>query len=108
MIYVPSYDPVVVYGAPAYPYPSYVYPGYVPGMGLAFGAGLVLGAAWGGDWGYHCGWGGGSINVNYNNAYISHTGIVYEKDQGANTLDLFQKMDRYNPDKSWQPTADEW
>ena len=31
VVYVPSYDPVVVYGAPAYPYPSYVYPGYVPG-----------------------------------------------------------------------------
>lgn len=72
VIYVPSYDPVVVYGAPAYPYPSYVYPGYVPGMGLAFGAGLVLGAAWGGGWGYNCGWGGGSVNVNINNNYINH------------------------------------
>jgi len=39
---------------------------------------------------------------------VSHTGIVYEKDLGANTLDLFQKMDLFNPDKSWQPTEDEW
>jgi hypothetical protein len=29
-VYVPSYDPTVVYGEPAYPYPSYSYPGYVP------------------------------------------------------------------------------
>ena len=39
---------------------------------------------------------------------ISHTGIVYEKDLGANTLDLFEKMDTYNPDKTWLPTDDEW
>jgi hypothetical protein len=33
-IYVPSYDPEVVYGPPGtYPYPAYYYPGYVPGMG---------------------------------------------------------------------------
>ncbi|MEI6655423.1 MAG: DUF2950 domain-containing protein [Verrucomicrobiota bacterium] len=39
---------------------------------------------------------------------VSHTGVVYEKDLGKNTLDLFQEMDRYNPDKSWQPTEDQW
>jgi hypothetical protein len=39
---------------------------------------------------------------------VSHTGIVYEKDLGPNTLELFQQLDRYNPDKSWQPTDDEW
>ncbi|MEI6676303.1 MAG: DUF2950 domain-containing protein [Verrucomicrobiota bacterium] len=39
---------------------------------------------------------------------VSHTGVVYEKDLGKNTLDLFQNMDRYNPDKSWQPTEDQW
>ena len=38
VVYVPSYDPVVVYGAPAYPYYPYTYPGYYPGMGLAWGA----------------------------------------------------------------------
>src|SRR6185369_16999282 len=27
VVYIPSYDPAVVYGAPAYPYPSYSYPG---------------------------------------------------------------------------------
>src|SRR5262249_13602776 len=39
-VYVPSYDPEVVYGDPGlYPYPAYYYPGYAPGMGLAFGTG---------------------------------------------------------------------
>ncbi|MCU0780071.1 MAG: DUF3300 domain-containing protein [Akkermansiaceae bacterium] len=77
VIYVPSYDPVVVYGAPppAYPYPSYIYAGYVPGMALAWGAGFVLGATWGGCWGYNCGWGGGDVNINYNNSFTRNTAI---------------------------------
>src|SRR5207248_2838513 len=39
VVYVPSYDPQVVYGAapPAYPYYPYTYPGYVPGTALAWG-----------------------------------------------------------------------
>lgn len=38
---------------------------------------------------------------------VSHTGIVYEKDLGPSTLELFEKMDRFNPDKSWRPTEDQ-
>jgi hypothetical protein len=37
---------------------------------------------------------------------VSHTGVVYEKDLGEDTLAEFQKMDRFNPDKSWTPVAD--
>jgi hypothetical protein len=76
VIYVPSYDPVVVYGAPVYPYPTYVYPGYVAGRALAFGAGVALGAAWGGGWGYNCGWGRGGNNtvvVNRNNTFVNNS-----------------------------------
>ena len=45
VVYVPSYDPTVVYGAPppAYPYYPYTYPGYVPGTALMWGAGIALG-----------------------------------------------------------------
>jgi hypothetical protein len=38
---------------------------------------------------------------------VSHTGIVYEKDLGKDTLGAFEKMDRYNPDKSWKPVEEE-
>ena len=38
---------------------------------------------------------------------VSHEGIVYEKDLGARTLDEFRKMERYNPDKSWEPVDDD-
>jgi hypothetical protein len=72
VVYVPSYDPTVVYGEPVYPYPPYYYPGYVPGMGLTFGTGLILGAAWGGNWGWGPGWGNGDINVDWNNNHVSH------------------------------------
>lgn len=34
---------------------------------------------------------------------VSHDGIVYEKDLGLKTLQEFQKMELYNPDKSWIP-----
>src|SRR5438046_4417122 len=74
VVYVPSYDPTVVYGAapPAYPYYPYTYPGYVPGTALAWGAGIALGAAawgaWGGSWG-NCDWNGGNVNINNNNNF---------------------------------------
>ena len=32
---------------------------------------------------------------------VSHDGVVYEKDLGPKTLEQFQKMERYNPDKTW-------
>jgi len=71
VVYVPSYDPEVVYGAPppAYPYYPYTYPGYYPGMGLAWGAaGFALGAWAGGAWG-DCDWGHGDVNINNNNNF---------------------------------------
>ena len=75
VVYVPSYDPAVVYGPPAYPYYPYYYPGYYAGMGLAFGAGLWLGAAWGGA-GADCDWGhGGDININNNNNFNRNNNI---------------------------------
>jgi len=39
---------------------------------------------------------------------VGPSGIVYEKDLGPDTLKLFQGMERYNPDKTWRPTGDEW
>src|SRR5260370_42321259 len=48
VLYVPSYDPVAVYGEAAYPYPPISYPpwGYAAGAALAFGTGILMGA-WG-------------------------------------------------------------
>lgn len=74
VIYVPTYNPVVVYGPwwwPAYP-PYYYYPpGYVAGAALfSFGVGIAVGAAWGYAWGrFHWGHPGHhrvNININQN------------------------------------------
>jgi DUF2950 family protein len=34
---------------------------------------------------------------------VSHDGVVYDKDFGPKTLDEFERMERFNPDKSWIP-----
>ena len=86
VVYVPAYNPTVVYGswwAPAYPpyfyYPPpvYGYPPYVPGAAFAagaigFGIGLAVGSA---NWGWsNTNWGRGdvNINVNRNNTFINN------------------------------------
>jgi hypothetical protein len=72
-VYVPYYDPGVVYGAWPYPaYPPYYFPapGYVAGgiiaTGIAFGAGYAVGrwASGGNYWGGGVNWGGNNIYVN--------------------------------------------
>jgi hypothetical protein len=38
---------------------------------------------------------------------VSHDGIVYQRNVGPKSLDEFQKMERFNPDKSWTPVPRE-
>lgn len=84
VIYVPTYSPTVVYGAWYYPYwfyPRWYYPPR-PGYGfVAFGAGVVVGAAiWGG-----CRWGWGrnnvNININRHNEFNRRTNINADRDR---------------------------
>ena len=66
VVYVPTYNPTVVYGAWPYPaYPPYYYypPGYVASSMMWFGAGMAMGAAWGYAWG-NCNWNGGDVDIN--------------------------------------------
>ena len=37
---------------------------------------------------------------------VSQDGIVYEKDMGPKSIDEFNKMERFNPDKSWAPAQE--
>jgi hypothetical protein len=39
---------------------------------------------------------------------VSQQGIVHEKDLGPNTVGIAQKMELYNPDKTWKPTYSGW
>jgi hypothetical protein len=34
---------------------------------------------------------------------VSHAGVVYEKDLGPKTLEVFSAMELFDPDKSWSP-----
>lgn len=71
-VYVPYYNPAVVYGSWPYPaYPPYYWPppGYIAGgiiaTGLAFGAGYAIGRwASGGYWGGNVNWNNNNITVN--------------------------------------------
>jgi len=76
VVYVPTYNPTVVYGAWPYPaYPPYYYypPGYVAGgVAISFMWGVAVGAAWGYAWG-GCHWHGGDINIDIDrNTNINH------------------------------------
>jgi hypothetical protein len=80
VVYVPSYDPVAVYGSPIYPYPSIYYPPYTPGAvwaasAISFGAGVAMGAAWGGGWGWGVGWGNNDIDINVDNTFNRSSNI---------------------------------
>jgi hypothetical protein len=78
VVYVPTYNPTVVYGTWPYPaYPPYYIPpppGYVVGSalaaGIAFGVGVgITNALWG-----DCNWGRGDVNINvnrYNNINVN-------------------------------------
>ncbi len=96
VIYVPTYNPSVVYGPWPYPAPPYyVYPpSYVYPPGLAFATGVLVGAA---IWG-NCNWGHGNVDVNVNrynnfnqtnisnknwNHNVEHRGGVAYKDKGV-------------------------
>jgi hypothetical protein len=72
VIYVPAYNPTVVYGAwsyPAYP-PTYwpPYPAYYPGGALMTGFAWGVGLAAAGAIFSNCNWGSSNVNINVNKA----------------------------------------
>ncbi len=78
VVYVPTYDPVIIYGPPVYPYPPIYYPPawyYPAGLAISFGVGVAMGAFWGGGWCCGAGWGGNDITVNRNNNFNRNSNI---------------------------------
>ncbi|MDQ1471688.1 MAG: hypothetical protein QOJ99_3168 [Bryobacterales bacterium] len=81
VVYVPQYDPWLVYGAPLAMYPGwYPYPGlFLDGPGIGFGLGFGIGLFGGFGWGWH-NWGfdwhhGGRVVYNHN-TYISRSRTI--------------------------------
>ena len=78
VVYVPTYDPWIAYGAPVVAWPGwYLYPGlYVatPGISFGFGVGFFGGFGWGWHhWGFD--WGHRTMIFNHR-TYISHSTII--------------------------------
>jgi len=83
VVYVPAYDPWLVYGAPIvaypgwYPVPEIFYAGPAISFGIGFGIGFFGGFGWGWHhWGYD--WHGRSAIYNHN-TYISHSRTIINR-----------------------------
>jgi hypothetical protein len=80
VIYVPSYNPALVYGrwwwALFPPFPPFFLP--PPGAMVGFGMRFAAGAAWGYAWG-HANWHGGDVNINVNRNTNINNNINREK-----------------------------
>jgi hypothetical protein len=86
VVYVPAYDPWIVYGAPVVVWPGwYPYPGlYAAGPGVSFGVGFAVGLLAGFAWGSHgwgCDWGHRTVVFNHN-TFISNSKTFYGGHQG--------------------------
>jgi uncharacterized membrane protein YgcG len=90
VVYVPQYDPWLVYGAPLPVFPGwYPFGGlYLDGPGIAFGlgfgVGLFAGFGWGWNrWGYD--WHGGGRVVYNHNTFISHSRTIVNRNDFHST-----------------------
>lgn len=84
VVYVPQYDPWLVYGYPLVVFPGwYPYPGlYWDSPGIGFGLGFGIGLFSGFGWGWH-GWGfdwhHGGKAIFHHTAYISHSRTIVNR-----------------------------
>jgi len=83
VVYVPAYDPWLVYGAPIVAYPGwYPVPGiFFDGPAISFGFGFGVGFFGGFGWGWHhwgCDWHGHRVIYNHN-TYISHSRTIINR-----------------------------
>jgi uncharacterized membrane protein YgcG len=94
VVYVPQYDPWLVYGYPLavfpgwYPYPGLFWDGPGIGFGLGFGIGFFAGFGWGWNhWGFD--WHGGGRVVYNHNEYVSHSRTIVNRNSfHANRADF--------------------
>jgi hypothetical protein len=103
LIYVPAYNPTVVYGTWAYPaYPPYPY--YPPGYGMAaatfgFMAGVAVGSS-GCCWG-SCNWGSGDIDIDVNHNYNFNKNN-YNKETAQKYQQQIQTKRQQQGKQQWQ------
>src|SRR5215470_8646644 len=78
VIYVPAYNPTVIWGPPVYAYPPVYYPPPPPpgAMFFSFSVGMMWGAAMAGGPCCGCGWGHSTVVVNNNNTFVNNSNRV--------------------------------
>jgi hypothetical protein len=76
VVYVPTYNPTVIYGAPLPPPPGYSTGALVATSLISFGVGIAVGAAISGGGGC-CGWGWNSWGCGWNNSSVTYNRNVY-------------------------------
>lgn len=126
VVYVPQYNPTIVYGAPV------VVPFYVPPplpvaqVGVFFGSGVTIGAGFGGSgwgagfgWGWHtwsvnwgcCGGGGSTVIIHNNTTYINNRTYNGYHNWGPGTpagngRGYVGSNGYYHPDPGYHPGTD--
>jgi hypothetical protein len=86
VIYVPAYNPTVIWGPPPYPYPPVYYPPPPPpgAMLFTFTAGMMMGAAMHGGYCCGCGWGhSNTVVINNNNTFVNNSNRVNNVNAGS-------------------------
>jgi hypothetical protein len=88
VVYVPTYNPMVVYGAPVAVYPGYSTGAMVATSLISFGVGMAVGAAISG--GGCCGWGWNSWGCGWHNSTV-----VYNHNTYISTSNTFVNRNNY-------------
>jgi hypothetical protein len=99
VVYVPTYNPTVVYGTPVPTYPGYSGADVAAASIISFGVGMMVGAAISG--GGCCGWGWNSWGTNW------HGGtVVYNRNVYVSNSNVFVNRNSYyrNPNNYPRPT----
>jgi uncharacterized protein DUF3300/DUF2950 family protein len=87
IVYVPTYSPTVVYGAPVVT-PGYASSDVAAAAIISFGMGIAVGAM---------------INAGVMSLLINQDRVVFQKDLGEKTADLAKAISEFNPDDTWSP-----
>lgn len=89
VVYVPTYNPTVVYGAPVPAYPGYSGTDLALASVISFGVGIAVGAAISGGGGC-CGWGWNSWGCGWHNSTV-----VYNRNTYISTSNTFINRNNY-------------
>ena len=98
IVYVPTYNPTVIYGAPVAVYPGYSGWDMAAASMISFGVGMAVGAAIRG--GGCCGWGWNSWGTNWHGGTVVYNRNVYV----SNSNNFVNRNSYYRNNNSPRPT----